>query len=74
MKSLSMSFFQQVATTAAKYERAGDFVTASRLWQKAFVISVNPKNENWCQVRAQHCENVLRRLSGKVVNSIGGVA
>lgn len=72
MKSISV--FQQVATTAARFERTGDFVTAARLWRKAFVVSVNPANENWCQVRAQHCDNVLRRLSGKVMNSIGGVA
>jgi len=70
----SFSVFQQVATTAAKLERTGDFVTAALLWRKAVVISVNPENENWCQVRAKHCENVLRRLSGNVMNSIGGAA
>lgn len=74
MKSLSVSVFQQVSITAAKFERAGDFVIAARLWRKAFAVSVNPENENWCEARAQHCENIKCHQSGDADNRTGGVA
>lgn len=71
---MNISIFKQLATRAAMYERAGDFEVARNLWRKAYMVSVHPANEDWCQIRARLCELEMKRIFDAVVKSVGGAA